>query len=105
LLLGAALAFLLQMPRSVTAGIMSFGCGVLISAVAYDLLEDGLQEGAAGGSAGGVLAVGPVRLAVQVQAPVALRRLVPQPANRDRADAASPSRTRACDAVYGSMKP
>jgi hypothetical protein len=52
-----------------------------------------------------VLAVGPVRLAVQVQAPVALRRLVPQPANRDRADAASPSRTRACDAVYGSMKP
>lgn len=25
--------------------IMSFGCGVLISAVAYDLLEDGYQEG------------------------------------------------------------
>jgi len=23
---------------------MSFGCGVLISAVAYDLLEDGYQE-------------------------------------------------------------
>ena len=45
LLLGAALAFLLPMPRSVTAGIMSFGCGVLISAVAYDLLEDGFQEG------------------------------------------------------------
>jgi hypothetical protein len=53
----------------------------------------------------GGLAVGPVRLAVQVQAPVALRRLVPQPANRDLADAASPSRTRARDAVYGSMKP
>jgi len=33
------------MPRSITAGIMSFGCGVLISAVAYDLLEDGYQEG------------------------------------------------------------
>src|SRR5690348_13514030 len=45
LLLGAALAYLLKMPRSVTAGIMSFGCGVLISAVAYDLLEDGFQEG------------------------------------------------------------
>src|SRR4029079_3241325 len=45
LLLGAALAFLLPMQRSVTAGVMSFGCGVLISAVAYDLLEDGFQEG------------------------------------------------------------
>ena len=44
-MLGAAVAFLLNMPRSVTAGIMSFGCGVLISAVAYDLLEDGFQEG------------------------------------------------------------
>jgi ZIP family zinc transporter len=57
LLFGAALAFLLPMPRSVTAGIMSFGCGVLISAVAYDLLEDGFQEGgiwpiAAGSMAG-----------------------------------------------------
>jgi zinc transporter, ZIP family len=45
LLLGAAVAFLLSMPRAVTAGIMSFGCGVLISAVAYDLLQDGFQEG------------------------------------------------------------
>ena len=45
LLLGAAVAFVFTMPRYVTAGIMSFGCGVLISAVAYDLLEDGYQEG------------------------------------------------------------
>jgi ZIP family zinc transporter len=45
LLLGAAVAFVFRMPRYVTAGIMSFGCGVLISAVAYDLLEDGYQEG------------------------------------------------------------
>jgi hypothetical protein len=45
LLLGAAVAFVLRMPRYATAGIMSFGCGVLISAVAYDLLEDGYQEG------------------------------------------------------------
>jgi hypothetical protein len=33
-----------------------------------------------------VLAVVPVPLAVQVQAPVALRHLAPQPANRGRAD-------------------
>jgi ZIP family zinc transporter len=45
LLLGAAVAFAFTMPRYITAGIMSFGCGVLISAVAYDLLEDGYQEG------------------------------------------------------------
>lgn len=45
LLLGAAVAFAFRMPRYLTAGIMSFGCGVLISAVAYDLLEDGFQEG------------------------------------------------------------
>ena len=38
-------AFIFKMPRWATAGIMSFGCGVLISAVAYDLLEDGFQEG------------------------------------------------------------
>lgn len=45
LLLGAVVAFVFRMPRYLTAGIMSFGCGVLISAVAYDLLEDGFQEG------------------------------------------------------------
>lgn len=45
LVVGAAIAFFVKMPRTVTAGIMSFGCGVLISAVAYDLLEDGFQEG------------------------------------------------------------
>src|SRR5436305_7557010 len=45
LLLGAAAAFLIRIPPRLTAGIMAFGCGVLISAVAYDLLEDGFQEG------------------------------------------------------------
>jgi zinc transporter, ZIP family len=45
LIAGAAVAFMLKLPRWGTAGIMSFGCGVLISAVAYDLLEDGFQEG------------------------------------------------------------
>ena len=45
LIIGAALAYLVRLPQRVTAGIMAFGCGVLISAVAYDLLEDGFQEG------------------------------------------------------------
>src|SRR3954453_2959327 len=45
LILGAAATYLLKLPRTVSAGIMAFGCGVLISAVAYDLLEDGFEEG------------------------------------------------------------
>ena len=45
LLLGAALAYLIRLPKRVTGGIMAFGCGVLISAVAYDLLLEGHEEG------------------------------------------------------------
>jgi zinc transporter, ZIP family len=45
LIVGVTIAFCFKMPRAVTTGIMSFGCGVLISAVAYDLVEDGFQEG------------------------------------------------------------
>lgn len=45
LVIGAAIAYAVQLPERVTAGIMAFGCGVLISAVAYDLLEDGFAEG------------------------------------------------------------
>jgi hypothetical protein len=56
LIAGAAVAFLLKMPRTVAAGIMSLGCGVLISAVAYDLLEDGFREGGIWPIVGGALA-------------------------------------------------
>jgi zinc transporter, ZIP family len=45
LIFGAAAAYLIKLPERISAGIMAFGCGVLISAVAYDLLEDGFQEG------------------------------------------------------------
>ena len=45
LLIGAVLAYLVDLPRRVTAGIMAFGCGVLISAVAYDLIMDGFEKG------------------------------------------------------------
>ena len=44
LVVGVALAYLVHLPRRVTAGIMAFGCGVLISAVAYDLLLEGYQQ-------------------------------------------------------------
>jgi zinc transporter, ZIP family len=45
LIVGAALGYLVRMPQRVTAGIMAFGCGVLISAVAYDLLLEGFKSG------------------------------------------------------------
>lgn len=56
LIVGAVLAFVLNLPRWATAGIMSFGCGVLISAVAYDLLQDGFQEGGILPIVGGAIA-------------------------------------------------
>jgi ZIP family zinc transporter len=45
LVIGAGLAYLVRLPTRVTAGIMAFGCGVLISAVAYDLLLEGFKTG------------------------------------------------------------
>jgi ZIP family zinc transporter len=56
LILGAGVAYLVKLPRWATAAIMSFGCGVLISAVAYDLLEDGFQEGGILPIVGGAIA-------------------------------------------------
>jgi ZIP family zinc transporter len=43
LVIGATMAYLIRLPTRVTAGIMAFGCGVLISAVAYDLLLEGFE--------------------------------------------------------------
>jgi ZIP family zinc transporter len=43
LVLGAAAAFVLKLGLRVTAAIMSFGCGILISAVAYDLIFEGFR--------------------------------------------------------------
>jgi ZIP family zinc transporter len=56
LVIGAALAYLVQLPTRVTAGIMAFGCGVLISAVAYDLVEEGFQQGGIWPIIGGAVA-------------------------------------------------
>jgi len=43
LVIGAAVAYLFALPQRVTSSIMAFGCGVLISAVAYDLILEGFQ--------------------------------------------------------------
>lgn len=56
LILGAALAYLINLPKRVIAGIMAFGCGVLISAVAYDLIIDGFDRSGLWPIVGGALA-------------------------------------------------
>jgi zinc transporter, ZIP family len=45
LVLGAAVAWFLRVPQVVVASVMAFGSGVLISAVAFDLMEEAAQTG------------------------------------------------------------
>ena len=45
LVLGAAIAYLAALPQRVVAGIMAFGAGVLISAVAFDLMDEAYRQG------------------------------------------------------------
>ena len=45
LLVGAAVGFLLPVPRQLVASIMGFGAGVLLSAVAFELVEEANEQG------------------------------------------------------------
>jgi ZIP family zinc transporter len=45
LVLGAAVAWFLRVPQVVVASVMAFGSGVLISAVAFDLMEEAARTG------------------------------------------------------------
>jgi len=45
LLLGAGVGYLAPVPRRVVAGIMGFGGGVLISALAFDLMDEAYRRG------------------------------------------------------------
>lgn len=45
LLIGALIAWFVRVPRRVVATIMAFGSGVLISALAFDLVEEAAEEG------------------------------------------------------------
>jgi ZIP family zinc transporter len=60
LVIGALIAWFLRVPRDVVAAVMAFGSGVLISAVAFDLMEEAAETGglapAAVGFIGGSLA-------------------------------------------------
>jgi zinc transporter, ZIP family len=58
LLLGAGLAFVAQMSKQLLGFILAFGAGVLISAVAYELVEEAAGFGAAAGVVAGSFAAG-----------------------------------------------
>jgi len=63
LVLGAAVAWVRQVPPVVVAGVMAFGSGVLISALAFDLTQEAMDTGgvrptALGFAAGAVAYVG-----------------------------------------------
>ncbi|RZA19480.1 MAG: ZIP family zinc transporter [Proteobacteria bacterium] len=45
LVLGAAIAWFMTVPQRVIAGIMAFGSGVLISALAFELMDEAYQRG------------------------------------------------------------
>ncbi|WP_431877434.1 ZIP family metal transporter [Micromonospora marina] len=60
LLIGAAVGFFVRVPRRVTASVMAFGAGVLLSAVSFELIDEAHEQGgllpvAIGAAAGALL--------------------------------------------------
>lgn len=55
LVVGAAVAWTVQVPRQVVAWVMAFGAGVLMSAVAYELVGEATESGGLLPAAGGFL--------------------------------------------------
>lgn len=45
LIIGAGTSYFVRVPRSLIAGVMSFGAGVLISALSFDLMEEAFRRG------------------------------------------------------------
>jgi len=56
LVLGALVAWFAHVPRDVVAAVMAFGAGVLVSAVAFDLMEEAEATGGLPATAAGFLA-------------------------------------------------
>jgi ZIP family zinc transporter len=47
LVVGAAIAWWIRVPATIIAGIMAFGAGVLISALAFELVDEAVRQGGA----------------------------------------------------------
>lgn len=56
LLVGAVVGLTVRLPRRVVGGVMAFGAGVLISAVAFDLVEEGFEAAGTAPVLGGLVA-------------------------------------------------
>lgn len=56
LILGAAVAYFMKVPRRLIAGIMAFGSGVLVSALSFDLMDEAYRRGGFDSTAAGFLA-------------------------------------------------
>ena len=63
LVIGALIAWFVRVPAAVVAGVMAFGSGVLISAVAFDLMAEAARTGGLGATALGFLGGAVVYLA------------------------------------------
>lgn len=55
LILGALIAWFVRLPQRLIAGIMAIGSGVLISAVAFDLMDEAFRQGGFDSTAAGFL--------------------------------------------------
>ena len=55
LVIGALIAWFAKVPRPVVAAVMAFGAGVLISALAFDLVDEAETKGGLGATAAGFL--------------------------------------------------
>lgn len=56
LLIGALVGYLVRVPAGIVAAVMAFGSGVLLSAVAFDLIADAHERGGLVPTTGGALA-------------------------------------------------
>jgi zinc transporter, ZIP family len=66
LVIGALIAWFAPVPRKVVASVMAFGSGVLISAVAFDLMEEAARTGGLAATASGFLGGAVVYLAANL---------------------------------------
>lgn len=66
LVAGAAIAYLAELPQRLVATVMAIGSGVLISAVAFDLMDGAYREGGFRAAALGFLLGGTAYTAVNV---------------------------------------
>ena len=101
LVLGALVAWFVRVPQAVIASVMAFGSGVLISAVAFDLVAEAADTGGLGPTAvgflGGALAyVGANATLARRGARPASARAASSPRSPSRPAAARRSRSAPC---------